>query len=370
MPGRKRGFGQISKQRSGRLQARYTGPDMKLHSAPHTFETRLDAEAWLTDERRMIVAADWTPPADRGALRHDPIVFGTYARTWLNERDLKPRTRAHYSSLLRHQLVPLDDSPLTGITPPQVRRWYGSLDPERPTLRSHAYGLLRTILNTAVQDEEIAANPCHIRGAGSTRRVKQIAPATLAELEAIATAMPPQYRPLVLLAAWTGLRFGEITELRRKDIDLAKGTLHVRRGVVRSDGRTIVGTPKSAAGARDVAIPPHLLPMLEEHLLTVPGQDRIVFSAADGKSHLAPSTLYRVFYPARRAAGRPDLRWHDLRHTGAVLAAQTGATLAELMARLGHSTPQAALKYQHAAQGRDAQIAEALSRIAREAHAQ
>jgi len=52
---------------------------------------------------------------------------------------------------------------------------------------------------------------------------------------------------------------------------------------------------------------------------------------ADGNLHMAPSTLYKVYYPAREAAGRKDLRWHDLRHTGAVLAAQTGATLAELM---------------------------------------
>jgi integrase len=106
--------------------------------------------------------------------------------------------------------------------------------------------------------------------------------------------------------------------------------------------------------------------MLKEHLASMPmrGQDALLFPAADGVSHLAPSTLYRVFYPARQAAGRPDLRWHDLRHTGAVLAAQTGATLAELMGRLGHSTPQAALRYQHVAQGRDAEIAAALSRLA------
>jgi integrase len=77
----------------------------------------------------------------------------------------------------------------------------------------------------------------------------------------------------------------------------------------------------------------------------------------------ARTTLYRVFYKARVTAGRPDLRWHDLRHTGAVLAASTGATLAELMARLGHSTPGAALRYQHAARGRDAEIAAALSRL-------
>jgi integrase len=90
---------------------------------------------------------------------------------------------------------------------------------------------------------------------------------------------------------------------------------------------------------------------------------RKYFPAKHG-GHLAPATLYRRFYTARTAANRTDLRFHDLRHSGAVLAAQTGATLAELMARLGHSTPAAAMRYQHAAQGRDRQIAMALSKIA------
>jgi len=97
---------------------------------------------------------------------------------------------------------------------------------------------------------------------------------------------------------------------------------------------------------------------------TEPGRDALLFSAsADGESHMAPSTLYKVYYPAREAAGREDLRWHDLRHTGAVLAAQTGATLAELMGRLGHSTPGAAMRYQHAAADRDAEIARRLSQL-------
>jgi integrase len=78
---------------------------------------------------------------------------------------------------------------------------------------------------------------------------------------------------------------------------------------------------------------------------------------------MSPNSLYWHYYPARQAAGRPDLRFHDLRHTGAVLAASTGATLAELMARLGHSTPSAAMKYQHAAADRDRVIADALSAL-------
>jgi integrase len=79
---------------------------------------------------------------------------------------------------------------------------------------------------------------------------------------------------------------------------------------------------------------------------------------------MKPSTLHRVWDRARAKAGRPDLRFHDLRHTGAVLAALSGATIAELMARLGHTTPTMALRYQHAAQARDVEIAKRLSEIA------
>lgn len=124
---------------------------------------------------------------------------------------------------------------------------------------------------------------------------------------------------------------------------------------------------RTDAGVRDVAIPPHLLPMVKQHLAkhTGSGRDALLFpAAADDDHHMAPSTLYKVYYPARTAAGRPDLRWHDLRHTGAVLAAQTGATLAELMGRLGHSTPGAAMRYQHAAADRDTEIAKRLSALA------
>jgi integrase len=220
-------------------------------------------------------------------------------------------------------------------------------------------------MNTAMADELIAANPCRVRGGGSSKRAKKIKPATLGELEALVNATPDRYKLMMLLAAWCALRFGELAELRRRDIDVKNRVIHVRRGVTRTTGRRIVGNPKSDAGKRDVAIPPHLMPVVQTHLRDQAqiGRDGLLFSARHG-GHLAPATLYRVFYPAREAAGRPDLRFHDLRHTGAVLAAATGATLAELMARLGHSTPGAAMRYQHAAAERDKVIAEALSKLA------
>ena len=365
----RRGFGFVRRLPSKRYQASYIGPDLVRHAARVTFETKGDAEAWLSAERLLIAAEGWAPPKLRREIAEAkrPASFGAYSALWLTGRDLKPRTRSHYAALLDHQLAPWDAVAIKDIQPEMVREWHTSLDKRRATTRAHAYGLLRAILATAVGDSLIPVNPCHIRGAGTARRVHKITPLSLPELEALVDAMPARYQMMTLIAAWCGLRFGELVELRRKDIDLNAGVIRVRRGAVRADGHVIIGTPKSEAGIRDVAIPPHLIPLLRDHLGRdiTGGKEGLLFPAVHGGT-LAPSTLYASFYPARIKAGRPDLRWHDLRHTGAVLAAQTGATLAELMARLGHSTPQAALRYQHVAGGRDAQIAKALSAMAEE----
>jgi integrase len=163
------------------------------------------------------------------------------------------------------------------------------------------------------------------------------------------------------------MRLGETLELRRRDVDLDAGIIRIRRAVVRVGGQLTVDTPKSTAGVRDVAIPPHLIERFREHLVrhTADGADGLLFSSsADPSRYLQAKALYVDFHRVREEIGRPDLRWHDLRHSGAVLAASTGATLAELMARLGHSTPQAAMRYQHAAQGRDIEVAAALSKLA------
>ena len=359
----RRGFGAIRKLPSKRYQASYVGPDMIRHKAPVTFETREDAEAWLAARRAEVKSEDWTPPT-----KAKPVTFGEHAERWLTNRTLKPRTRYHYRKLLDSKILPtFRDVALKHMTADLIDDWYYRLGDGTPTSRSHAYGLLRTILGDAVQRRLIDYNPCHIRGAGNTKRAKKIEPASVAEIEALTKAMPERYQLMILLAAWCGLRFGELTELRRKDIDLTHGVVRVRRAVVRVNGEFIVGTPKSEAGTRDVTIPPHLLPAVKSHLSSTitGGRDGLLFPAAgDPTKHLAPATLYKVFYKAREAAGRPDLRFHDLRHSGAVLAALTGATLAELMARLGHSTPGAAMRYQHAAKDRDRVIAEALSKLA------
>lgn len=382
----RRGFGRLRKLPSKRWQAAYTGPDGVLYRAPQTFEDEDAARGWLNRERRLIDNDEWMPPLDRTRRRaRARLSLEDFAATWLAGRELKPRTRSHYQRLLDRFILPsLGGHVLASITAEDIEDWYADTAVDTPTYRAHAYALLRTILAGAVERGTLPANPAHIRGAGNVRRRHKVEPLTLGELGVLVDNMPERHRLMVLLAAWCALRFGELTELRRHDVDMKNARVKVRRGVVRVDGAVVVGSPKSEAGSRDVAIPPHLIPALREHLAehVEPGRDALLFPAENG-GHLSPSSLYGAnprrrknpatgavenvggsgFYAARAAAGRPDLHFHDLRHTGAVLAAQTGATLAELMARLGHSTPAAAMRYQHAARDRDAAIAKALSEM-------
>jgi integrase len=349
--GRRRRFGNVRALPSKKFQASYSGPDGQRYNAPTTFQTKGDAEAWLAMEQTKIIEHRWKPAAPTSST----ITLAEYAETWLRGREIKPRTRGEYRSLLGNK-------PLSALLPVDVRMWYAALDPTTKTRRAHAYALLRTILGTAVTDELIEANPAHIRGAGGYKRQHQIRPASLAELATITERMPARYRLMVLLASWCALRYGELAELRRHDVDLDVGVIRVRRAVTWPDGKPLVSTPKSEAGARDVAIPPHIIGAIADHLSAhaQPGTDGLLFPNTTGEQ-IHSGALYSVYRPARAAAGRPDLRWHDLRHSGAVWAAQSGATVAELMDRLGHSTPGMALRYQHVAEGRQAEIARRMS---------
>ena len=361
----RRQFGKLRRLPSRMWQASYLGPDGQRHNAPTTFQTKGDAETWLAMQQAKIVEHRWKPAPPLISAR----TVADYAEAWLAGRELKPRTRSEYRRILDSKIIPgLGSLELVAVTPAAVRAWYLGLDPAHRTARAHAYAVLRTLLGGAVEDELIEANPCRIPGAGGTKRVKAIRPATLAQLETITTAMPAKYRLMVPLASWCALRYGELAELRRRDVELsdvgdhAAGVIRVRRSVTWPDGRPVVGEPKSDAGSRDVHVPPHLVDAVRQHLddHAQPGAGGLLFPNANG-DHLHHGSLYKVYKPARAAAGRPDLRWHDLRHSGATWAAQSGATLAELMARLGHSTVGAALLYQHAAAGRDAEIARRLS---------
>lgn len=369
---KRRAFGSVRKEkRGGRWLARYTGPDGKRRTEG-TYGTERQAERALARVSARIDDGLWTPPeaAEAEALP----TFAEAAEDYLTRRPtpLKPRTEAHYRNLLdKHILPALGEVPVDKLTRDQVEAWYFALDPSRVTLRAHCYGLARSIMGRAVKRHDLPRNVVDIDRATVKKRAHKPVVLTPGELDALAGHMPERFRALVMLAAWCSLRFGEAAELRRGDIDLEGGVVHVRRGVVRVNGQTITGTPKTAAGVRDVAIPPHVLPVVRRHLAehVAAAADSLLFPATQrddrGKErNLNPSTLAKHFYPAREAIGRPSLRFHDLRHTGLTFAAQAGATLADLKARGGHTTTDAVMIYQGVAAGRDAVIAAAMADLA------
>ena len=151
---------------------------------------------------------------------------------------------------------------------------------------------------------------------------------------------------------------------RRCDVDLRGDypVLHVSRSVTFLSGQgPVAGPPKTDAGVRDVTLPSALKPAIAQRLLkfTQPGDSGLLFPGKNG-GYLWESVFHKAWTKARKAAGLPNLRIHDLRHASAVWALQTGETFSGVQARLGHSTPAAALRYQHAASGADARIARGL----------
>ncbi|WP_395690353.1 tyrosine-type recombinase/integrase [Nocardioides sp.] len=230
---------------------------------------------------------------------------------------------------------------------------------------AQAYRLLRMLLAQAVRDGRLDSNPCQLPRAGQVRATERT-PATPAQIAALADAMPERYAAAVHLAAWSGLRAGELFGLARRHIDLAAGTVRVERAVTYMPGAApTLGDTKNESSKRTVHLPPHVIELLRDHLTRFTGQapDALIFT--DPAGGIVPRDVRKApFWRARVAIGRPDLRWHDLRHTGATLAAQAGATLAELQHRLGHSTAAAAMIYQHHSAERDRAIAARLSDLA------
>ena len=210
-------------------------------------------------------------------------------------------------------------------------------------------------------------DPCRIEGAGKEDSPEREI-ASLPVVFAIAAALPVRYRAMVLLATFAGLRWGELAGLRRENIELEACEIRIVETTAELDrGGLLAETPKSRAGRRTVAFPADLVPELCWHLerFAEPGERGLVFVGPKG-APLRRSNFRPIWNDARSKAGTPDLHFHDLRHTGGTLAAATGASLKELMARLGHSSTRAALLYQHATRDRDQAIAKALGGLVRD----
>jgi len=389
-----------------------------MRTGPDTYERISDAEKALVLIEAQMTMGEWTDP-ERGRVK-----LADYATTWITQRPkLRPRTVDHYRWLLKKHVAPhLGGMPLGKLSTAMIREWRATLlgNGVSVSVAAKAYRLLRAVLMTAAEDDKILPrNPCRIRGAGDEdadeRPVLTVAqvfalaervgrrpvgnirklPAggyrlrfrrhgemrtspeiygTKADAERALWKMADdgradcthdrRYLALVLLATFASLRWGEVTALRRSDLDLVAGSVRVRVAFVeRSTGEILLGPPKSKAGRRVVGIPDAIIPALREHLSIFvkdePGA--LAFPGAMGGPLRRGNFNRMSAWPyAVKSIGAVGLHFHDLRHTGNTFAATSGAGLKDLMARMGHDSERAAMIYQHEARGADKTITSAI----------
>jgi integrase len=386
-PRTKRRFGQISKLRSGRWQARFTVPlghptgrGGELVRAPHTFEPgsygREAAGDWLRAEELRLVAegAEWQTAlehaqAQRARAESERLpTFSEYAEAWLTARKVKggrplqDSTRRGYLIWLRRYVLPtFGDMPVNTITAADVVRWYDSLPHDKAKTVREAYALAKAIMKTATAADGVipgAVNPFAIDGAGTigSRSEKRTEVVEDDDLAKILATIRPEWRAMVALALGCGLRFGEIIALRRSDVDLRANppVVRVRRAIGTGPHGRYEKGPKSRAGIRDQRVPESVATVLTEHMrIFVSGQDGLLFPGPSG-DWLQPTRFRDLsggWRDVRLAVGRP-INFHDLRATGATRLAQRGAHVAEVQAFLGDSSSQAAERYVRATQSR------------------
>jgi integrase len=370
---RRRSFGSVRKLASGRYLARYKGPDGITRYGPITFTRKGDADAFLATVQADIVREAWKAP------RHSRITLCEYATTWIAQRPVKESTRDRYQASWTHHIEPrLGSRKIGDITPAVVREWYAALGeamrekraakageeavPEGSgsATQSHAYRLLKAILNTAVDDELIPRNPCRIKGA-STYQHAERPTLDIDEIEELARTVPERYRAAVYVLAWGAIRLGEATELRRQDVDLKHCEIRIERAVFPLSGKYQLQTPKSRAGIRTVVLPQFVIDELRTHMATYSpiGPDGLVFPTRSGRC--AYNGIQLAITRTLRELGHKNVRVHDLRHSGQLLAATNGATLADLQRRMGHSSVNAAMAYAHASRDNGRSIAERMN---------
>jgi integrase len=323
-----------------RYRVRYRTPDHR-QTTKRGFVTKRDAQAWANqlevDKGRGAYVA-------RAASR---VKLGEYARVWLDSKHkLKPSTRARYQVVLDTAIAKYADMGLGDISRQFIREWVADLSVDLAPASVHkTIGVLRQVLAMAVNDNRLVLNPVDGIELPSVRAIEQRF-LTLEQLHTLADASGA-HRPLVYVLGTCGLRFGEVAELRWRDLDLDSLRVRISRSVTLVDGEFVVGSPKNGK-ARPVS-----LPAFVAELLSPGGLDALAFPDSAG-GYMRGSNVRRRWWAQAVAAARLfpqtvtdaagkqtvvyDFKLHELRHTAASLAIQAGANIKALQNMLGHES--------------------------------
>jgi integrase len=376
--------------RTGRItyQVRIPHPSRPGAHVVKTFERKGDALRWLDEQKSRVMTGDFIDP------RASAKLFRELVATWERTRAAKlaPKTRERYESVTRAHLLPAFGSTQIGkLTRAQIKEWFAAFDASPGTARK-VHIVLSSILSEGVELGLLRENPAaRLRLATPPRRDMAILSAE--EVRAVAQALQrPSDRLAVYVAAYTGLRAGELWALRRRDFDLPGRRLAVVRTLKDYLGELeFVNATKTDGSRRVVSLPTFLVNMLTVHLDRLPADpDALVFTAPDGGPVRHGLFVRRVFKPAVKGraevkarvvrngngtrliparpavpaalpANKRNVRWHDLRHTCAALLIAAGRHPLEIKTRLGHSSITTTMdRYGHLFPSAEGALADAL----------
>ena len=330
------GVGEIRKrERNGKITylARHRGPTG--HKISKQFKLKRDAELWLAAEEVAKASSTWVSPAQ------SKITVGAWADQWLaGQAHLKQSAQARYRGIVQKYIRPRWGTvPLNRVTHADVVAWLAGVHLSASSVR-HIHRTLSLILELAVRDGRLTKNPAH---GVKLPKLPQPGKRYLDQVEVFRLAdcageHGEQYRALVLLLAFCGLRWGEAAGLKVGRLDLLRRKLTVAETLIddKTTGALVWESPKNDT-ARDVYMPPFLADQLVQ-VVAGKGPEDLVFTTNRGKPMSNGNFRRYVFDPAAEAAGLSGITPHVLRHTAASLAVSAGANVKAVQRMLGHAS--------------------------------
>lgn len=358
-----RGFGYIRELPSGRFQASYVGPDNARHNASMTFKQRSSAKEFLKNQEALIQLGQWPEHSADPIETQETPLFQAFCERHISIQTtsrgdlLEPSTQHLYRNLLRTHLSPFGPLMLDEITDATVSDWWAkAIISGKKTTLSKAYKLLASVMKRAVDEKIVQHNPCQVKGAHSATTGKKVPVPTNSEISEFLRHLNPRYRTMVILAANGGLRFGELTALRRcsfepstRDGEKAFNVV-VDQAIGWAGGKPYVKKPKSQKSNRVIPLSSDLTPIIDKHLDSMANKDgeALVFPSKSG-TYLRHDVFTNSFRPALKRSGMSKkFTPHGLRHFFGTELGRVGANLAELKEALGDSTISSVMRYVHA----------------------
>lgn len=322
----------IRKRDDGKYRARYRDGGGREH-ARH-FARKVDAQRWLDEVTASVVTGAYVDP------KAGKVTFRDYAESWRSKQMHRAGTMEHVERSLRLHVYPrIGDKPLSNVLPSDVQSLVKAMSLDlSPATVGVIYRHTSAIFKAAVADRRIQASPCVKVRLPKTSR-PPVEPLATEVVVALTDAVPPRYRAMVVLAAGTGMRQGEVFGLTVDRVDFLRRTVRVDRQLVGLSGRTPdFGPPKTEASLRTIPLPTVVVESLAAHLLEYPaGVDGLIFTGSEGQ-RLRRSAFGNVWRKATLEAAIPGVTFHALRHYYASLLIRHGESVKTVQARLGHAS--------------------------------